>query len=164
MVAALLFYAYNTSFHGNIMRKGFAYGIDPKNNEAKAYRSRVWAILKHAETWKDVIIENLDFRQVIRKYDATRTVFYLDPPYPDRSADYYGTPFTVDDLREMATILTSIKGRFLLKLDKKTYDLISDILPSGKYNVEVFERKLNMQRVRGRQRGTWTLVLVSSPI
>jgi DNA adenine methylase len=160
--AALFFYAYNTAFHGNIMRKGFAYGVDPAKNEARAYRGRVWAIVKYAEVWRDVIIENLDFCEVIKKYDARRTVFYLDPPYPDRSADYYGTPFTVDDLREMAQILTEIKGRFLLKLDKKTYDLISDILPNGKYNVETFERKLNMQRVRGTQRGTWKLVLVSS--
>ncbi len=146
------------------MRKGFAYGIDPGKNEARAYRGRVWAIVKYAEAWKDVVIENLDFREVIKKYDSKRTVFYLDPPYPDRAEDYYGTSFTVDDLRDMASLLTQIKGRFLLKVDKKTYDMISDVLPSGKYNVEVFERKLNMQKVRGRQRGTWTLVLVSSPI
>jgi len=161
VAAALFFYLYNTSFHGNIMREGFAYAIDPAKNEAKAFKSRVWAIVKYAEAWKDVIIESLDFREVIKKYDARRTVFYLDPPYPDRAKDYYGSTFTVDDLREMASMLTQIRGRFLLKVDKKTYDLISDILPSGRYNVEVFERKLNMQKVRGEQRGTWTLVLVS---
>jgi DNA adenine methylase len=160
--AALIFYAYNTSFHGEITRGGFAYGIAPGKNEAKAFKGRVWAIVKFAEAWKDVIIESLDFREVIKKYDARRTVFYLDPPYPDRAEDYYGSLFTVDDLREMAQILTGIKGRFLLKVDKKTYDMISDILPESKYNVEVFERKLNMQKVRGKQRGTWTLVLVSS--
>jgi DNA adenine methylase len=158
--AALIFYAYNTSFVGKV-GKGFAYKIDPKNNEAREFRSRIWAIVKYAEAWKDITIENLDFREVIKKYDSERTVFYLDPPYPDRAEDYYGTPFTVGDLREMATILTQIRGRFLLKLDKKTYEMISDILPSDRYNVELIERKLNMQKVRGQQRGTWTLVLVS---
>ena len=161
--AALIFYAYNTSFSGNITRKGFAYGIDPGKNEAKAFRSRVLAILKYAEAWRDVIIESLDFREVIKKYDGPKTVFYLDPPYPDRADDYYGVKFTVDDLREMAQMLTQVRGRFLLKVDKKTYELISDILPSGKYKVEEFERKLNMQRVRGAQKGVWTLVLVSTP-
>jgi len=159
--AALIFYAYNTSYLGKI-GKGFAYGIDPGKNEARSFKGRVWAIVKYADAWKDVVIENLDFREVIKKYDARRTVFYLDPPYPDRSKDYYGVSFTVVDLREMAQMLTQIHGRFLLKLDKKTYDLISDILPASKYNVEMFDRKLNMQRVRSRQRGTWTLVLVSS--
>jgi DNA adenine methylase len=160
--ATLFFYLYNTSFYGNITRKGFAYAADPGKNEAKAYRSRVWSIVKYAETWKDVTIENLDFRHVIKKYDSKRTVFYLDPPYPDRAEEYYGTPFTIDDLHEMAQILTEIKGRFLLKVDKKTYELINDILPGDKYNVEMFERKLNMQKVKDKQRGTWLLVLVSS--
>jgi len=163
VAAALFFYLYNTAFHGNIVRKGFAYGIEPDKNEARAYRGRVWAIVKYAEAWKDVVIENLDFRQVIRKYDGRRTVFYLDPPYPDRSKDYYGTPFTVDDLREMALMLTQIKGRFLLKLDYRTYELVSDILTKDKYVVEVVERPLNMQRIRGGKRGKWLLTLVSNP-
>jgi len=159
MAAALIFYAYNASYFGKI-GKGFAHGL--VKNDARSFKGKVWAIVKYAEAWKDVVIENLDFRQVIRKYDGGRTVFYLDPPYPDRSKDYYGTPFTVGDLREVAQMLTQIKGRFLLKLDKKTYDLISDILPASKYNVEMFDRKLHMQRVRNRQRGTWTLVFVSN--
>jgi DNA adenine methylase len=158
--ASLFFYLYNTSIHGNIMRKGFAYGT--VRNEAEAFKGKVWAIVKYAEAWRDVVIENLDFRDVIKKYDAMRTVFYLDPPYPERSKDYYGVSFTVDDLREMAQMLTQIKGQFLLKVDKKTYELISGILPADRYNVEMLERKSHMQRVRGRQRGTWTLVLVSS--
>jgi DNA adenine methylase len=161
VAAALIFYTFNSTFHGSVMRKGFAYAIEPKHNEARAFRGRAWAIVKYAEMWKDIVIENLDFREVIKKYDSERTVFYLDPPYPDRAEDYYGTPFTADDLREMATMLDGIKGRFLLKLDKKMYKMISDILPSGKYNVEMIERKLHMQRVRGQQRETWTLVLVS---
>jgi DNA adenine methylase len=160
--AALVFYAYNTSFHGKLTHKGFSYAVDPDKSEAKAYRGRVSAILKYAETWRDVVIENLDFRAVVKKYDGRRTVFYLDPPYPDRSVDYYGTPFTVDDLREMATMLTQIKGRFLLKVDKKTYELVSDILPADRYIVEMIEHKLHMQKVKERRRGTWILVLVSN--
>jgi DNA adenine methylase len=160
VAAALIFYAYNTSYQGKIGR-GYAYNVDPTKNEARAFRSRIWAIVKYAEMWKDITIENLDFREVIKKYDSERTVFYLDPPYPDRAKDYYETPFTVDDLREMAMMLTRVRGRFLLKLDKSTYELISDILPSDRYNVETIERKQHLQRVKGRQRETWTLVLVS---
>jgi DNA adenine methylase len=162
VAAATAFYAINTTFNGNIANKnaGFSYGI--AYSKAAAYRNKAYAILKYAEVWKDIVIENLDFREIIKKYDSELTVFYLDPPYVDRAEEYYGTSFTVEDLREMATMLTQIRGRFLLKVDKKTYELISDILPGDRYSVEVFERKLNMQRVRGTQRGTWTLVLVSS--
>ena len=161
--AALLFYGANSSFLGGFAKKGFAYSIHPNRNEARAFRSRTWAIVKFADRWKDVTIENLDFRDVIRKYDSERTVFYLDPPYPDRSVDYYGHLFTVDDLREMAKLLTEVRGRFLLKLDARTYELISDILPEGKYKVEKIERKLNQRKVRGEQKGTWVLTLVSNP-
>jgi DNA adenine methylase len=158
--AALIFYAYNTSYQGKACR-GFAYAIDPAKNLARTFRNKIWAIAKYAETWRDITIENLDFREVIKKYDSERTVFYLDPPYPDRARSYYGIQFTADDLREMATMLTQVRGRFLLKLDKSTYELISDVLSSDKYRVEVFERKQHLQMVKGRRRGTWTLVLVS---
>jgi site-specific DNA-adenine methylase len=163
VAAALVFYGVNTSFLGGLAKNGFAYGIHPNRNEAKAFRSRAWAVVKYAEAWRDVVIENLDFREVIRKYDSERTVFYLDPPYPDRSKAYYGHLFTVDDLRDMAKMLTEIQGKFLLKLDAKTYELVSDILPEGKYVVERMERKLYQQKIRGGQKGTWTLTLVSNP-
>ncbi|MFZ8811049.1 MAG: DNA adenine methylase, partial [Pyrobaculum sp.] len=98
----------------------------------------------------------------IKRYDSEYTVFYLDPPYPDRSKDYYGILFTVDDLHEMAEVLTRIRGRFLLKLDYKTYELVKDILPDGRYNVEVVERIRHMKMVKDVQRDTWLLTLVSN--
>jgi DNA adenine methylase len=164
ITAATAFYAINTTFNSNISSKsaGFSYGIE--KNAAERYRSNAMSILKYADVWKDITIENLDFRDVIKKYDAERTVFYLDPPYVDRAEEYYGTPFTVDDLREMATMLTQIRGRFLLKLDYKTYEPIKDILSDDKYNVEVMERPKHMQKVRGGQRGKWLLTLVSTKL
>jgi DNA adenine methylase len=159
--AALIFYAYNTSFHGK-PGKGFAYSVDPTKNEAREFKTRVWAILKYAEAWKDVVIENLDFREAIKKYDSDRTVFYLDPPYVGRAEDYYGTPFTADDLRDMAAMLTQIRGRFLLKLDYKTYELVSDVLSRDRYSVEVVERTRHMKKVKGGQRDKWLLTLVAS--
>jgi site-specific DNA-adenine methylase len=158
----LIFYAYNTSFMGKI-GKGFAYSVDPTKNEAREFKNRVWAILKYAEVWRDVVIENLDFREVIKRYDSERTVFYLDPPYVDRSEDYYGIPFAVNDLRDLATMLTQIRGKFLIKLDYKMYELVSDILPDGRYKVEVLERTRHMKKVKEGQRDRWLLTLVSNP-
>jgi DNA adenine methylase len=158
-VAAMAFYVYNASVNGT--SRSFSYSVKPIRNRAKSYRNKALAVVKYAAAWRDITIENLDFREVIKKYDSERTVFYLDPPYPSRSKDYYGVSFTADDLREMAVLLTQVKGRFLLKLDKSTYELIHSILPSGRYNVEVFEHRQHMQKVRSGHKGTWTLVLVS---
>jgi len=160
--AALIFYAYNASFMGKV-GKGFAYNVDPTKNEAREFKTRVWAILKYADTWRDVVIENLDFRDVIRRYDSERTVFYLDPPYVDRAEDYYSTPFTANDLRDLAVMLTQVRGRFLLKLDYKTYELVSGILTKDKYVVEVVERTRHMKKVKDGQRDRWFLTLVSNP-
>jgi len=162
VTAVLLFYSINTTMFGKLANQGFAYTINPLENEARVFKTRVWAILKYAKAWKDITIENLDFREIIKKYDNEKTVFYLDPPYPDRAIEYYGHPFTVNDLREMAKMLTMIRGKFLLKLDEKTYTLIQDILPEGKYKVEFIKKYLHQKKARATQRGQWTLVLVSN--
>jgi len=162
-VAAMAFYVYNTTFNGVITTNGFSYGVHPHINKGREYRARVLAVLKYAAAWRDILIENLDFREIIKKYDAEKTVFYLDPPYFGRAEEYYGTPFTVNDLRDMAQMLTQIRGRFLLKVDNKTYSKIRDILPPDRYTVEEFVRKKHMQRIRGTPKGVWTMVLVSTP-
>jgi len=162
VAAVLLFYSVNSTIFGKLNDAGFGYKITPSESEARSFKSRIWAILKYADMWKDVTIENLDFREVIKKYDNEKTVFYLDPPYPDRADDYYGHPFTVNDLREMAKMLTMIRGKFLLKLDRETYALIQDILPEEKYNVEFIERQLFHQKVKNTHREKWVLVLISN--
>ena len=162
VAAAVAFYAYNSSFMGKA-GKGFAYSVDPSKNEAREFRGRVWAVLKYAETWRDVIIENLDFRDAIKRYDSERTVFYLDPPYPDNSEEYYDVKFTINDLRDLAAMLTEMRGKFLLKLDYETYKLIKDVLPEGRYRVEVVERTRHMKKVKEGRRDRWLLTLVSNP-
>ena len=157
--AALFFYLINTSFMGG-PKKGFGYAVNPKRNVVRAFRKKVRGILDFAKNWKDIIIENLDFRKVIQLYDSEKTVFYLDPPYPDRSDNYYGVTFTVNDIREMAKMLTQIKGKFLLKVDDKAFDLIKDIL--GNYKIEKLEKKRNMEKKKGEKRETWTLIFVSN--
>ncbi len=141
-------------------KKSFGFAINPNKNEARTFKKKAMGILDFTKNWKDITIENLDFRKVIQLYDSEKTVFYLDPPYPDRSEDYYGITFTVNDLRDMAKMLTQIKGKFLLKVDDKTFDFIKDIL--GNYKIEKLEKKRMMERKKNEKRETWTLVLVSN--
>jgi DNA adenine methylase len=157
--AALFFYLVNTSFMGG-PKKGFGYAINPKRNTARDFRKKIRGILDFAKNWEYVTIENLDFRKVIQLYDSEKTVFYLDPPYPDRSEDYYGITFTIKDFREMANMLTQIKGKFLLKVDDKAFNLIKDIL--GNYRIEKLEKTRIMEKKKGKKRGTWTLIFVSN--
>ena len=159
--AVLMFYASNTSFYGRL-DNGFGFSPSYTRNAAKAYSNKIEKITKIAKLWKDIIIENLDFRDVIKRYDRTYTVFYADPPFIDRDEEYYNHNFSINDLRELAQILTQIKGRFLLKLDEKTYSVVQDILPNDRYKVERLERTLMMNKNREIKKENWILVLIES--
>ncbi len=59
-------------------------------------------------------ILNLDYKDIIKKYDSYSTFFYLDPPYMCREDYYINHNFNVDSHFELASCLRNIKGRFLL--------------------------------------------------
>ncbi len=64
-----------------------------------------------------VQIENATAIEVIQRYDSEETLFYCDPPYPhDSRGDIhaYGYEMTDDDHRELAEVLTNIKGKVAL--------------------------------------------------
>ena len=59
-------------------------------------------------------ILNVDYKEVIEKYDSERTFFYLDPPYMGREKYYINHDFNENSHYELASILYKINGRFLL--------------------------------------------------
>lgn len=161
VAGALLFYYVNATFFGK-RRGGFAYVVDPSKNPARTYARRVSNIGDIASAWRDITIENLDFRECIKKYDSKLTVFYLDPPYPGRSSEFYGAEFTARDLEDLARMLSDVRGRFLLKLDADAYSMVAGVLSAGRFSVERLERVKMMDKKRQGARKSWTLVLVSN--
>jgi DNA adenine methylase len=59
-------------------------------------------------------ILNVDYKEVIEKYDSEKTFFYLDPPYMGREKYYINHDFSEESHYELANQLMNIKGRFLL--------------------------------------------------
>lgn len=81
---------------------------------------RIYNIIEDLPTYrerlKDVIIEQRDFEQLIKTYDCSSALFYVDPPYVG-SEKYYNKKycnFTLDDHKRLNTCLKGIKGRFIL--------------------------------------------------
>lgn len=60
-----------------------------------------------------VVIENVDFEQLIRTYDRITALFYLDPPYYD-AEHYYPDRFNPQDHERLRKVIDHIKGRFVL--------------------------------------------------
>jgi DNA adenine methylase len=69
------------------------------------------------ERMTGVIIERLDWRKFIARWDRAGTLFYLDPPYYGNEKDYGPGIFSRDDFAEMAELLAGIKGRFILSIN-----------------------------------------------
>lgn len=69
------------------------------------------------ERLRSVLIENMDFRKIIKKYDGKETLFYLDPPYIDFtrvSPDIYTHEMTIKDHKDMVDMLLEIEGKVIL--------------------------------------------------
>ncbi|MEQ9518877.1 MAG: DNA adenine methylase [Parvibaculum sp.] len=64
-----------------------------------------------------VIVENLDYAELIRRYDKPGTLFYLDPPYFGGENDYGKGLFERADYERLASQLSQIEGAFLLSIN-----------------------------------------------
>lgn len=66
---------------------------------------------------RGVIIENLDYKEIIRRYDKPDTLFYIDPPYckTTRSTKHaYAYEWCSEDHAALVEILLGIKGMAVL--------------------------------------------------
>lgn len=71
------------------------------------------------ERLKTVIIENLDWRTCLERYDKQNVVMYIDPPYPDNGANYYHNMRGWDEHHELAERLHKTECKWILS----SYDI-----------------------------------------
>ncbi len=77
---------------------------------------RIRPIHKRLQT---VIIENLDWRKCIDRYDRSGTVIYIDPPYPGNGCNYAHNMRDWDSHRELAARLQKTECKWILS----SYDI-----------------------------------------
>lgn len=77
------------------------------------------------------ITENLDFQDVIEKYDSEKSYFYCDPPYYKTENYYANHEFGIETHERLAKCLKSMKGKFSLSY----YDFpqLSEWFPKDEY-------------------------------
>ena len=64
-----------------------------------------------------VVIENLDWKDLIPRYDQEGTLFYCDPPYYGNESYYGKDLFKRSQYAIMSDVLSEIKGRFILSIN-----------------------------------------------
>ena len=87
--AGVFFYLRCASFSGQVStRSGFS--ISARRNHAAKYHNRIDRLTQFADRIQgQVVLENLDWRDILEKYDRPETFFYCDPVYPDTTKDHY---------------------------------------------------------------------------
>lgn len=107
-----------------------------------------------AQRFQRVQIENAPALHVIRRYDTSETVFYLDPPYTHSSrgdVSAYKYEMTDNQHRDLAKALQKIKGRAILSGYRT--DLYDDLYANWR-RVDAPERLCHSVR-KPRQESLW---------
>lgn len=86
-----------------------------------------------------VEIENRDFEALIKQYDRPNALFYCDPPY-HTTEKHYSEKFTEADHYRLNSVLTALKGRFILSYNDD--DFIRDLYKD--FNIKEISRQNNL--------------------
>lgn len=144
--AARFFILIKESFGADI----HSFGLQARDmNQAKEYLSAVSVRLNK------VVIENLDFQNILKNYDKKEAFFYLDPPYY-AAEKYYSDKFTSKDHIRLAESLSSLRGKFLLSYNDCEY--IRELYSN--YDIVEIERMHNL--VRGKEKPQYRELLIKN--
>lgn len=111
--AARFFYLQHMAFGAKVT--GQAFGASATRNTTinlmriEEKLSTAWTRLNR------VVIEHLDWQDVIERYDCKGTFFYLDPPYWKTGG--YGVPFGLEQYQAMATLAGSMAGKVIISIN-----------------------------------------------
>ena len=114
----------------------------------KSYKNIIKFYLDYAHNrLKDVIIENLDFKDCILKYDSKDTLFFIDPPYL-KSEGLYDYELTTERHLELLKLVKSCKAKVILCSDNN--EVYKEELKS--WNKKTIRTYLFMVKAKKRKR------------
>ena len=104
-----------------------------------------------------VTIEQLDFADVIRRYDGERALFFLDPPYD--GTEGYGIDFGHAQYEAMAEQLAGIAGQFIMSINdtpfiRQTFD---------RFRIDEVETTWSLSTAATKRAAKVTELIIRSP-
>ncbi|RKE85534.1 DNA adenine methylase [Rhizobium sp. AG855] len=113
--AARFIYLQRLSFAGKV--RGQSFGVC-KNASSRFNVANVGAVLEAVhERLAGVVIENLDWLDLVQRYDSPTALFYFDPPYYGHEGAYGRGMFDSEQYERLADQLARLKGRFVLSIN-----------------------------------------------
>jgi DNA adenine methylase len=115
------------------------------------------------EKWVDKFlritnVENMDFAEVIEKYDSEKTYIYLDPPYWKTENYYSNHDFDRNDHQRLAETLHNVEGKF--SLSYYDFELLHEWFPKDQYRWESKEFAKAAAATKGKTQNKGTELLI----
>lgn len=111
--AARFLYLLRLGFGGKV---NGVFGVDPGRSRFSV--EHLEAVLQAAWRRLDgVVLENLDWADLLQRYDSAEALFYLDPPYFGGEDDYGKGLFDREQFAKMAAMLRGLDGAFILSIN-----------------------------------------------
>jgi len=149
-MAVRFLYIIGYSFSANLRSYGY---------EVKEFRSGMGAVIENIKkNWKYIQlltnIENLDFRELIKKYDSEKTLLYLDPPYFTERKRYIYT-FDLQDYIDLKKLLDNGKSYYILNSSEKNFPEMIKIFGEPTFVKEYANAYGNQDIRKNRKEGFW---------
>jgi DNA adenine methylase len=144
------------SFSGDL-KGGFAFGKSINRHAKKItfakqnFDNSLKARLERAT------IESDDALKVIQRYDTPEAWHFVDPPYVGCNMGHYSGMFNEQNLQELLTLLSGLKGKFMLTMYPN--ELISKYAQRNKWNIHAVERRVTACAAKNhRKQEEWMVV------
>lgn len=115
--AHVFYYLVRAAFGSRMRGPTFGTGCDRNNLKIENIEQD---ILQAYERLKTVVIENVSYERILKTYDSTESLFFLDPPY-HKTAQYTVGAFKEEQYSELATMCRNLKGKFLLTINEDPF-------------------------------------------
>ncbi|GAA3708654.1 DNA adenine methylase [Sphingomonas cynarae] len=111
--AVRFLYLQRLAFGGRVI--GRAFGVR-RTQDSRINLAHLRAELKALrQRLEPVTIEQLDYSEILRRYDGEQALFYLDPPYDETEG--YGLDFGRERYEAMAEQLAGVRGQFIMSIN-----------------------------------------------
>ncbi|MGB3043676.1 MAG: DNA adenine methylase [Xanthobacteraceae bacterium] len=152
--AARFLYLQRLAFGGKVAGRSFGVSL---GGGSRFDVTRLAPILEAIhERLAGVVVERLNWRDLIDRYDSRETLFFLDPPYFGSEGDYGVGVFARSDFAMLADRLARIEGRFLLTVN----DVPEMREAFGRFDIETLQTRYT---IAGGEWSDVSEILVAGP-